>query len=286
MISQVLLVITILFVSVGAEEWRTLSPIRGTTEELTVTIKGKPTTYYRAGGLRVTVTGPGGVRIISRWIGPRPTQRDTSYTLTVVGGTRKVVKTYTSRKSSIAGVIGRRLWVSKSRTTYVSIPPRTTQLVLTCPDKNVFVKVQFSQKPRLLGKLTPKSPDRYADIVRLERKETEVKYYRATANTPVEIELIGPTTLVFYSRLEFTYDMKGVQNYQVQIVENSQVIHSFTWSASRSDVTRYLEGEDLVPSGGKRCVVRVSPGVHRWSFKPGSALHSLLLRFFIPEKDI
>lgn len=269
-----------------SSQWKAIEPIHGTTAQQPLVIKGKPAAYYRANGLRANVTGPGGLRVISRWIGPRPTQRDTSFTLTITGGTRKVVKTYTTRKSGIAGVSGRKAWVGTSRTSYVAVPPRTTQIAITCPDKNVFVKVLFSPKPALLGKLTAKSPERYADVVRLDRQEREVKYYRATAQTPVELEIIGPTTLVMYSRLEFTYDMKGIQNYQVQILESSQVAHSFTWSSRRSDVTRYIDRDDLVPSAGTRAVIKVPAGVHNWSFKPGSALDSVLLRFLIPQKDI
>lgn len=283
-----LLVVAWVVAATGAEssQWKTLTPIYGTTVEQPVVIKGRSTTYYRANGLRLNVTGPGGLRVVSRWIGPRPTQRDTSYSLTIVGGTRKVAKTYSTRKSGIAGVPGRKLWVGESRTSYAVIPPRTRQIAITCPDKNVSVKVLFSAKPSSLGKLSAMSPERYADVVRLERAEREVKYYRATAQTPVELEIIGPTTLVIYSRLEFTYDMKGIQNYQVQILESSQVIHSFTWSSRRSDVTRYLDRDDLVPAPGKRAVIPVPPGVHHWSFKPGSALDSVLLRFLIPQKDI
>jgi len=272
--------------AVEASQWKQATPIQGTTSEQPVVIKGKSGTYYRAAGLRLNVTGPGALRVISRWVGPRPTRRDTSYSISIVGGTRRVTKAYTSRKSGIAGIPGRKLWVSRSRTTYVTIPPRTTQITIACSDKNVYVKPLFSEKPSVLGKLMAKSPDRYAEVVRLERKEREVKYYRATSQSPVELEIIGPTTLVMYSRLEFTFDMKGIQNYQVQIVENSQVVHSFTWSAERSDVTRYLDRDDLVPSAGKRGLIQVPAGIHRWSFKPGSALDNILLRFLIPEKDI
>ena len=269
-----------------ASQWKQVTPIQGTTTEQPVVIKGKSGSYYRAAGLRLSVTGPGGLRVVSRWIGPRPTRRDTSYSISIVGGTRRVTKTYSSRKSGIAGVPGRKLWVSRSRDSFVSIPPRTTQITVACSDKNVYVKLLFSEKPNVLGKLMAKSPDRYADVVRLERKEREVKYYRATSQAPVELEIIGPTTVVMYSRLEFTYDMKGIQNYQVQVVENSQVVHSFTWSAERSDVTRYLDRDDLVPSAGKRGLIQVPAGIHRWSFKPGRALDGILLRFLIPESDI
>ncbi|MCU0611395.1 MAG: hypothetical protein MUE60_06355 [Candidatus Eisenbacteria bacterium] len=267
-------------------QWKAVTPIQGTTAEQPVVVKGKPGTYHRAMGLRLNVTGPGGLRVISRWIGPRPARRDTSYSLGISGGTRRVTKAYSARKSGIAGVPGRKLWVSRSRTAYVAIPPKTTQIALTCADPNVYVKVLFSQKPSTLGKLMAKAPDRYADVVRLERKEREVKYYRATAQLPVELEIIGPTTLVMYSRLEFTYDMKGIQNYQVQVTESSQMVHSFTWSVERSDVTRHLDRDDLVPSAGKRTIIQVPAGLHRWSFKPGSALDTIILKFFIPEKDI
>lgn len=288
MIRRVFL-LAVMFLIIGiaeAAEWKPVPPIQGTTAPQTLMIKGKPSTYHRAAGLRLNVTGPGSLRVISRWVGPRPAGRDTSYSLTIVGGTKKVHATLVSRKSPIAGVPGQRQWVSRSRTQYATVPPRTTQITLACSDKNVFVKVLFNKKPHFLGTLAVKSPDKYAEVVRLDRQEREVKYYRATSQVPVELDVIGPTTLVMYSRLEFTYEMKGVQNYQVQVLERDQVVNSYTWSAVRSDVAKHLDRDDLVPSAGKRCMIRVPAGTHRLVFKPGSALDTVLLRFLIPVKDI
>lgn len=269
-----------------ATQWRPVTPIHGTTSPETLVVQGKALPYYRASGLRCNVTGPGTVKVVSRWVGKRPAGKDTTYTLSITGGVRKVSKTFTSHRSPLAGVKDRKLWVSRSRVTFVRLPPRTAHLVFTASDPRVYVRVLFSPNPSPLGQLTLKTPDRYADVVRLERKEVEVKYYRATYDTPVELEVVGPTSLVMFSRLEFTYDMKGLQNYQVQVIENAQVIHSFTWTTTRSDVTRHLDRDDLVPSPGRRCVIQVPPGVHRYSFKPASPSESILLRFFIPVKDL
>ncbi len=272
--------------SAHAKEWEFIRSGQDDTTSLIVLIKGSARTYYKASNLALTLTGPGYLKIISRWVGPRPTARDTSYTLRVTVGKKQYRKHYRVTRSGVAGIRQRKLWVGKSRTFTIPLPSTTTVVRIDSPLGNVYVRPFFSQQPTRLGKLRSMSPTTFCEVVRLERKERERKYYRATTEKPVELQIIGPTTLVVYSRLEFTYDMKGLQNYGIQIWEEESLLHSFAWSTSRSDVTRYMDRDDLVPSPGQKALVKVPRGAHQWTFKPSSRMESVLFRFLIPERDL
>ncbi len=270
-----------------AAEWKRVIPVSGSGEKQVLILKGKTRTYYKANNLRFNVTGPGALKVISRWVGTRPEARDTTYSLRVNVGRKHHKKTYEITRSGIAGAPGKRgTWVGKSRTLIVPLPPVTTTIAMSSPNPEVCVSAFYSEKPLRLGNLRSMSPQAYSEVVRLERKEREVKYYRATVSEPVKLEIIGPSTLVVYARLEFTYDMKGIQNLGIHVLEDESVLHSFAWSTRRSDVTRYIDRDDLIPSPGQKAVLRVGKGIHRICFRPSSGMKNVLFRFLLPEQDL
>jgi hypothetical protein len=162
----------------------------------------------------------------------------------------------------------------------------TTTLSIDAVEPEVHVRVFRSEKPLRLGNLRSKSPDKYSAVVRLVMRERQRKYYRGTADVPVELEIIGPTTLVVYSRLEFTYDMKGIQNFGIHVAEDGEIFQTFAWSTRRSDITRYIDRDDLIPSPGQKAVLHVPRGLHHWVFKPTSGMKDVLFKFLLPERDL
>lgn len=284
------LVITLLIfctaVPIHGKDWKFLRSPNEETERLTILVKGHERTYYQANDLSLTVTGPGYIKLYTRWIGPRPTDRDTTYQVTVNVGRKRHTKRFRTTRSAVAGIPRSGLWVGKSRTLTLPLPNNTVTIRTASSGNDVFVRPFFSKRQASLGSLRSMSPDTYSDVVLLVLRERERKYFRTTVEQPVELDIIGPTTLVVYSRLEFTYDMKGLQNFGIQIWEDDALLHSYAWSTSRSDVTRYLERDDLVPSPGQKIIVQVPRGEHRWTFKPSSSMKDVLLRFLIPERDL
>jgi len=272
--------------SIHGKDWNFLRSPNEETERVTVLVKGHDRTYYQANDLSLTVTGPGFIKLYTRWIGPRPMARDTTYQVTVRIGRKRHTKRFRTRRSAVAGIPRSGLWVGNSRTYTIPLPNTTVNIRTGSSGDNVFVRPFFSKNKTSMGTLRSMSPDTYSDVVLLVLRERERKYFRTTVEQPVELDIIGPTTLVIYSRLEFTYDMKGLQNFGIQIWEDDALLHAYAWSTSRSDVTRYLERDDLIPSPGQKIVVQVPRGEHRWAFKPSSSMKDILLRFLIPERDL
>jgi hypothetical protein len=276
----------VLMCSAQAGEWSRVQPLSGSAIPQRLIIKGKTRTYHRAAKLRLTVTGPGAVKIISRWVGTRPAGRDTSYSLQVNLGRKSKRERFTTTRSGIAGVAGSKAWVGESRTMLLTLPPATMVLSMDAPEPEVHVRVFRSEKPLRLGTLRSKGPDKYDAVERLVMQERQRKYYRGTADVPVELEIIGPTTLVVYARLEFSYDMKGIQNFGIHIAEDSKIFQTFAWSTRRSDVARYIDRDDLIPSPGQKAVLQVPRGLHHWVFTSTGGMKDVLFRFLLPERDL
>jgi hypothetical protein len=80
--------------------------------------------------------------------------------------------------------------------------------------------------------------------------------------------------------------MKGVQNFGIHVAENGEIFQSFAWSTRRSDVTRYVDRDDLIPSPGQKAVLQVPRGLHHWVFTPTSGMKNVLFKFLLPERDL
>lgn len=132
-------------------------------------------------------------------------------------------------------------------------------------------------------------PAGHAGAVELVSGEREVTTYRATRDTPVMIELYGPTEVTLTSRLEFTPALRGDQRYVLDVRSNDASLIAVTFRARRSDVTTYRRPSrsGRVPGVADRVRVRVPSGLHRYFIRArGTSAPGILVLPTIPARDV
>ncbi|MEM9555718.1 MAG: hypothetical protein AAGC60_15800 [Acidobacteriota bacterium] len=125
------------------------------------------------------------------------------------------------------------------------------------------------------------------ELVELVIRETFVTYYRNDPGRPFELDVIGPTELRVFTRVENTPEMRGRIHYRLQVREDDRVINTFQLSSRRSQVALYAENDELVPGRASEIVIPVPPGRHRLKILPlDPNKSSLLARFMLPKEDL
>ncbi|MEM6794832.1 MAG: hypothetical protein AAF725_12705, partial [Acidobacteriota bacterium] len=126
-----------------------------------------------------------------------------------------------------------------------------------------------------------------AERVELVIRETLVAYYRNQTGEPFDLEVIGPTELRVFTRIENTPEMRGRIHYRLQVKENDRLVNTFQLSSRRSDIAVYQKEDSLVPGRATEIVVPVPEGRHRFQILPlDPNKSSLLARFMLPREDL
>ncbi len=156
----------------------------------------------------------------------------------------------------------------------------------------VYARFRFSDISQTNGGL-PKAkimiaylPRKFDEEVRILVKEQEYIYYRASADRPVEIEAIGPTQFKGVSRIEFDPTMHGEKPYRIQVSEEGKVLDTSPFTGKISAVATYSKPSDKVIGEGDTFFIDVPAGKHRYQVATPDKGTFLLLRFYLPQKDL
>ncbi len=144
-----------------------------------------------------------------------------------------------------------------------------------------FLFAPVKQKKTKWVAMTPLPP---LEPVDLYAGEETAHYYRFSAAKPLKIEIIGPTELRVFTRIENSFNMKGRANYRIQIRQNGQVLQSFQLSSLRSETTKYRNNAKLVPGKAREIIFRVPKGRQVYeivSLEKGTLLGQVMF----PQKD-
>ncbi|MEM6455016.1 MAG: hypothetical protein AAF772_07970 [Acidobacteriota bacterium] len=238
-----------------------------------------------------TVRGPGALRIVSR-ARFRPARADGlrySLRVRVDGGPWQTVTYADVPRSRTAmfrdgtlGVPGRlmdhRIDLGRG---YHNI-----EILAAAAQPEIYHRVLFEPRRAKRRSWVAVTPDDAA-LVELVVRENLVAYYRNRAQKPFRIEVIGPTELRIFTRLENTPAMRGRIHYRLQVREMGRVINTFQLSSRRSEITTYHADDALVPGRAAEVVIPIAAGRHRLEILPLDPDKSTLLaRFMLPREDL
>lgn len=129
-------------------------------------------------------------------------------------------------------------------------------------------------------------PLKAKEEIKLNIKEREYIYYQTTAENPVELEVIGPTRIRGVARLEFDHTIRGVKSFRIQVTENDKIIQTQPLNGQISGTATYVNRTNKIPAKGENFYLNVPEGIHRFKVRTPDKGISVLLRFYIPEKDL
>ena len=240
----------------------------------------------------VTVRGPGELRIVSR-ARFKPSMRDGvgyALRLRIDGGAIQEVTYENVARSRTAmfrdgtlGVPGRLMdHRIQLRRGYHNI-----ELWVAEGGPEVYHRTLFERRRERRRSWIALAPLGSPELVELVVRENLVAYYRNTGGRPFEVEVIGPTELRVFTRIENTPEMRGRIQYRLQVRADGRVINTFQLSSRRSDIATYRSEDALVPGRATEIVVPVAAGRHRLAIQPLDPDKSTLLaRFMLPREDL
>ena len=264
-------------------------------KEIAVNVEGKIRIYYLLDTKNksvITVKGPGKLQLLTRaqFIPSQKGKLGYEIVYSINGGDSQRLKIQSVDRSTKATFIDGTLGVpGQIQETEILLGrgDHTIEFILPENSPGVVVRYQFTptkeKKREWIGFYSAKSPE----VVELVANESRVTYYRFSTEKPLKVEVIGPTELRVFTRVEFKYNMRGNVNYRIQVKNEDKVISTYQLSSRRSEVTTYIKEKELIP--GKACefIIDVPPGKQIYEIIPlDKDKNTILGRLMIPKKDV
>jgi hypothetical protein len=274
-------------------EWNSITP-EAFDREVTLEISKKDRAYYelqKGSEVRVRVSGPTKLRVISRVQIPS-SKEERQYTYFVRRDEGRWVKfTRYSGVSSYADLKGDgSTQISTSKKHILKVPAGVHTYTFRLSKKSTRrVFLRFHQlgsgfgEPTDVVAMTPKVA---GESVRLVVGEQITTYNRLAETHDIALNLIGPTKLKVLARLEFDPNMRGQQNFRVQVYEDGVIKGTYPLTAVKSDVCQYEEPSSLVPAKGETFYVDIPEGEHEYRFVLPENHRTVLIKLLLPKKDL
>lgn len=118
-------------------------------------------------------------------------------------------------------------------------------------------------------------------------KEKSRDYYVTDGDSPVTLDLIGPTRLRLVSRLIFRPGARGRQAYQLDLEQDGAALPSQAFDTTKSSVAECVSHPDWILGKGKTAYLDIPKGPHRVRVRAANnESPGVAVRFSIPEKDL
>lgn len=268
-------------------------------------IAGKQRTYHWLGtaakgavpssdGHGLAVRGPGTLRILTRTYLPPNPGGSSPYglNLRIDGGPTETITFEAAHQATVSTAVpGRQGTLSALRSHAVRLGRGHHYLEVTAwpPSARPRILVRYQWIPEKVVKLdwmdlTPRSATEPVEVI---VREHGTWYHRNVSGEPFEVEVIGPTELRIFTRLEHSPDMRGGVRYRAQVLEvdaDDRILYTFQLRSRRSGVATFRDQTHLVPGKAQEIVIPVPQGTHRYRILPlDGETSTLLARFMLPK---
>jgi len=128
------------------------------------------------------------------------------------------------------------------------------------------------------------TPDNYDSEKILMVGDKTYTYY-STENS-MDLTLEGPVILKIISRLVFESNFVNKQKYEFRVIDNGELIASFSEDAYKSIKTILKDEENLIPSTGDVNIITFDKGIHKIKIKDGAINRNVIFRLYISKSSI
>jgi len=275
--------------------WSSLTPSNGTP--VTIESKKSKQDYYafsKSTPSTVKVTGPGRLRVVTRAVLPGKKKEGIYGFVVIRDGEDRQLLSKTTKKAGAKLLSAPSTRLGKPKSVTLKVPAGDHEYQVSLPNDakhDCFVRFQFTESK---GKKKAKDkteyvaylPRKFAEEVKIQVKEQEFICYRASSDKPVELEVNGPTNLKVVARLEFDHTMRGDKPFRVQVMEDNNIVQTNPFNGKISATAAYSKPSDKVIGRGNSFFVAVPEGKHRYLVTTPDKGNTVLLRFYMPQKDL
>lgn len=274
--------------------WESFKPNKASSP-IKVMVMGKRLNYYplvKGSEILVTVEGPTRLRVISRIEFGKDVGGEKSYYLRALREDNKKEKFRRVSTASSSAVLADnpavRLGVSRSA--YIKVPAGKHTYRFYVGSKAAYrLYLRFYERKASVdtgAENVAFAPSKFTTSVPIVVKEEEIIYYRIGGKDSLKFSIIGPTTLKVISRLEFDPSMIAEQKFRIRVLEDGEEKHVYPLRSKPSEVAEYRELTTKIAGSGSKFFIEVPRGKHEYDFEVLDNGRNVLLRFFIPRKDL
>ncbi len=287
------LLIILVALPVYSARWELAKPAEGGKRAI-VEVKGNEWSYWRIkpGESMTFDLQPGNYRIITRVDFGKTKSRETTYSFRI-GFNEDKGELYAraSERNKNVKVKGRsKARIGDSKTVEISTTSEQQSMTISLGRKArhaVYFRTQresenYSENTKYVA-ITPTS---YVDAVSIMTHEEVSTYYVVDEETKLTAEINGPTTLKVLARLLMDDSMRGTIKVPMAVLEDGLLKNTYPIRTSASKVSEVLDDPGLIPSKGEPMFIEVPRGRHRYNFSIQDTTEEVILRFFLPEKDL
>jgi len=274
--------------------WASLKPEKA-SPPVKILVMGKSLTYYpleSADEIVVTVEGPTTLRVLSRIEFGTSTGGEKRYYLRYQrnDGKKGTVQRSTTASTSSVLADDQNVHLGTSRNIYLKVSSgKHTYRFYLGSKASYKLYLRFYRRTADLSAKSENvvfAPAQFTQAVPLSVKEEEITYYRVGNRDSLCLSVIGPTTIKVLSRLEFGPTMIADQKFRIRILEDGTEKQIFSRRSKPSEVAEYREISEKIVGKGAAFFVEVPLGKHDYHFEILDNGRNVLLRFFIPRKDL
>lgn len=255
-------------------------------DSINIEVVTKKTVSYhiltRENPINITVEGPTSIRVYTRIVCPSKNKSTQLYKLILQKNQleEKIITLKTQVSKTAQDEMGRS--VSKWRSFYIEVPEGLNKYKLlhwSSPRDTILVRFAYGTP----GKWIDISATEYNKIFEAVENEKIIPYYELKQGGELLLKISGPKKLKVISRLNYNNSLLGKQNYTI-VVQQDKKKETFTFNCYKSEIIKYRNAKELIPSNAQTFYLNISKGTHIIHFTlKGTESKSAGLRFMIKE---
>ncbi len=273
--------------------WSAVKDLRG-QRTVCLDVTGNQIDYAVVGPAEdasATMLGPRRLNVTSRYIYADGDAERVPYTIIVlVDGEEVLRKALTAVPAAQAAACRDGKRVSKLRRAYVDLPDGRREVSVraeTAGGGTVAVRM-FRQVRRQRESWVTFAPQGYSQVRHLQFDSgNQSVYYHFKAGEPLQLSVIGPTTLRLSTRLDFEHTMNGSQPFTLQVCLDGEPWRTFHFDSIALTSAQYVERPDILPGTRKNMRIPVPKGRHTIEIhclRPESCGVATMIH--IPRRDV
>ena len=241
---------------------------------------------------RFSVRGPQRLKVVTRYVFGEEDSDNPRYVLKIhIDGMEELSKAFHAEILANAGLCGRQgSDLSSLRRTYVDVPTGLHDVEIYAETRasgqiagRVF-RESRGKGPRMVNF----SPEGFDGVYDLQFASGSLStYYHFSEDLPLRFGVIGPTRLQIDTRLDFDDGMSGSQSYELEILQDGEVLSRFFYHTKKLTGAAYVERPEMLAGERKRMRLTVPKGMHKYEIHcVGPASCGVAAKIRIPEADL
>ena len=280
---------TLLALPASGADWKSFRPAEH-AGRTTISVSGKELTYYgltEDEPLTFSVEGPTRIKVLTRVRVPND-RESVAYGVSVArdGIHQETVDKEAYPKDGAFYVAFNHFRPGVIRRVYIDVPTGRHGYALTVAGEHR-VDARLFERAESRPSRVSIAPTGHGSVETLYYRDKELTYYLLTGESPVVLDVVGPTSVKVNTRLLYDATMLGDQTYVVGVKEGDDPECLYRIDAEPSQTVVMRDRADVIPGALRHFMLEVPRGAHTYEFRLADTVAGgVAVKFYIPRGDL